>query len=238
MKKYCLGNWKMNQSLDEVKSFCKEFQHESNELYVGVAPQAVHIPYLIDNCSMNIGSQNCSEHIKGAFTGELGPSFLKELGVSFSLIGHSERRSLFKETTHTCIKKIENAHLNDLLAVYCIGETLQEFEAAKTKDVLKTQLLPLLDNDFSNNKEKIVIAYEPVWAIGTGKVPTLEIISEVTSFIHETCLQHKQDYSVLYGGSVKPTNVKDISQIDTVQGVLVGGASLKADSFMSLCSAF
>lgn len=228
----------MNQSLEEVKAFSKDFQESSNDLYIGIAPQAIHIPYLLENTQIFIGSQNCSEHKSGAFTGELGPQFLSELGAKFSLIGHSERRQLYKETTESCIEKIKNALSNNLLAVYCIGETLQEFEKNQTKEVLKDQLLPLLETFSINDQDNIVIAYEPVWAIGTGKVPTLEIISDVTSYIHDLCLQYKQDYGVLYGGSVKPANIKDISQIPSVQGVLVGGASLKAESFGALCKAF
>jgi len=238
MKKYCLGNWKMNQSLEEVKAFCHEFKLSSSDVFIGVAPQAIHIPYLLENSTMNIGSQNCSEQIKGAFTGELGPSFLQELGVKFSLIGHSERRHIYQESTPTCIKKVQNALENKIQVVYCIGETLQEFDNNQTEQTLRNQLVPLLEVLKASNQSSVVIAYEPVWAIGTGKVATLDIISNVTKFIHDLCLEHKQDYPVLYGGSVKPANVSDISQIITVQGVLVGGASLKADSFSSLCAAF
>ncbi len=242
-KKYVLGNWKMNHGVNEIKEYFDNFTYESNSAYVGVCPQTLHLE-MAENLSgpnIKIGAQNCAYENSGAFTGEASPVALKELGVDFTLVGHSERRQFFGETNESCLKRIEKAHENKLLTVYCIGESLEEFEAGKTLDVLteqlKTGLFPILDKVLGN----IVIAYEPVWAIGTGKTATVEIITEVSAGIRKILGTHSEPatgISLLYGGSVKPANSEEIAGIADVDGVLVGGASLKVEDFEGIAKAF
>lgn len=241
-KKYVLGNWKMNHGLSEIKSYFENFTYQSESAYVGVCPQTLHLENAKTlSQNLKIGSQNCAYETSGAYTGEVSPIALKELNVDFTLVGHSERRQYFGETNATCLKRIEKAHESNLLTVYCIGESLEEFESGKTLEVLteqlKSGLFPILDKVINN----IVIAYEPVWAIGTGKTATVEIISNVSSGIREILAAQSQaasELSLLYGGSVKPANAGEIAAIADVDGVLVGGASLKAEDFTEIAKAF
>ncbi len=242
-KKYVLGNWKMNHGTNEIKEYFDAFTYESESAFVGVCPQTLHLE-MAENLSegnLKIGAQNCAYENSGAYTGEASPVALKELGIDFTLVGHSERRQYFGETNETCLRRIKKACENGLLTILCIGESLEQFEAGKTLEVLteqlKTGLFPILDNVIGN----IVVAYEPVWAIGTGKTATPEIIAEVLAGIRKILGSHSEaatGISLLYGGSVKPANVTEIAEIADVDGVLVGGASLKTEDFTEIAKAF
>ncbi len=225
----------MNLLKEDVISFVNNFDFRSENVEVGVASQAIHL-HLLENGNFLKGSQNCYHKDQGAFTGELSPASLKDMEVNFSLVGHSERRQYFKEETDELIEKTKSALKSGLKVVFCIGESLDQFESRKTNEVIKEQLNSLLSTFKSS--DDILIAYEPVWAIGTGKVATIETIKEVTEFISSLLAEHNLNYPILYGGSVKPQNSSEIAQIESVQGVLVGGASLQAENFMKICSTF
>ncbi len=229
----------MNQSLEEVKAFCKDFNFQSDSVITGIAAQAHHLSELKGK-NFLVGSQNCYFEKKGAFTGELSATSLSDFGVNFTLIGHSERRHIFKENNEVSIKKTQTALEENLITIFCIGETLKDFEENKTFETLEAQLNPALNQlkTLKNFHQNFIIAYEPVWAIGTGKVATVEIISKTTEFIHQLALKHDLELPVLYGGSVKAQNCEDIANIATVQGVLVGGASLSSENFTPICNAF
>jgi triosephosphate isomerase len=186
-----------------------------------------------------VGAQNMHDAGEGAFTGEIAALMLKEAGASFVLLGHSERRSIFKETNEFICRKVTRALKDDLIPVLCVGETEKERKAKKTKEVLCRQIEECLEGIPKEEIGKLILAYEPVWAIGTGQVATGKIIQEA----HEICKEALMDLfgkrkgaliPVLYGGSVKPENAKEILAEDLVDGLLVGGASLNVDSFAKI----
>ncbi len=239
---YMLGNWKMNQSVEEVNSFCTEFAKASLETKAvcGIAPQALHLQLLKDQAppKLWLGTQNCAEHLQGAYTGEISPAAVRDFGAQFTLVGHSERRHIYGESDKTLNNKVKLALGCGLTVVFCIGETLEEREANQTEAVLKHQLSTGLNEVAATSK--IVIAYEPVWAIGTGKTATPEMAQETHAFVRKTMAQLGHDAastSILYGGSVKPDNVKGLLACADIDGALVGGASLKAQDFLALCYA-
>lgn len=240
------GNWKMNQSVAEVEIFFQMLPKEITQ-YKGeawVAPQFIHLPLAQKwakemGGKVKIGAQNCAATDLGAFTGEVAASSLKDLGVHFVIIGHSERRAIFGETDQTINTKVKRALEHGLYVILCVGETLAEREANKTFDVVKTQTLQGLKDLKATDYKNLAIAYEPVWAIGTGKVATPEQAQEVHAFIRNTLKEsscpNSQELQILYGGSVKPDNVEGLLKCADIDGALVGGASLKADSFYGLC---
>lgn len=243
---YIIGNWKMNHGLKEVKDFFGVLKSErfKANCHTWIAPQFLHIPYsleLTQNMNFKIGSQNLSYETKGAFTGEVSANALKEMGASFTLIGHSERRSLFNETYEELRKKVELALGQNLIVVFCIGETLEERESGKTLDVLREQLSSTLTG-LELDSKKFILAYEPVWAIGTGKTATPEQAEKthqgVRNIISKDLNLKGEDFSILYGGSVKPSNVKDLMSQENIDGALVGGASLNPNDYRSLTEVF
>jgi triosephosphate isomerase len=251
-RKYLMvGNWKMNQSLQEIRTFFSELNTKGIkydcDMKIGIAPQSLHLSTCLENLGtteIQIGSQNCSEFESGAYTGELAPGALKELGCGFTLIGHSERRSLFGENDHIINAKVANALSTGLDVILCCGETLEERESGKTLEVVLGQLENALikgEKKISFTGNQLTIAYEPVWAIGTGKTASPEQAEEVHVAIRNFLKEHYGDNGseiyILYGGSVKPANVKELLAQPNIDGGLVGGASLKADSFAQLCTA-
>lgn len=239
---HIVGNWKMNHTLQEISDFFVEMSKMKMELKckAWIAPQSLHIPILKEivftTGQIQIGAQNCSEHESGAFTGEVSPVALADLGVEFVIIGHSERRTIFGETNELLNKKVLAALKNDLKVIYCVGETLAEREANKTFAVIEEQLSVGLKNVPADKAHLLMIAYEPVWAIGTGKVATSEEAEEVHAFIRTKLTQRAQETIILYGGSVKPDNIGALLRKDNIDGALVGGASLKGPDFRALCS--
>ncbi len=230
MSKLLVANWKMNQDIQSIKAFLETF----NSKYTGkrqawIAPQSIHLSLGMSLSNKVLwGGQNSSYENSGAFTGETSPSALKDLGANFVIIGHSERRSIFNESDEILNKKTLRAIENGLKVIFCVGETLAEREAGTTFKVLEQQLKAgLKDVDLSH----IVLAYEPVWAIGTGKTASPEQAQEVHEFI-KTIIS---SCPILYGGSVKPDNVEKLLSQPDIDGALVGGASLKADDFLALC---
>lgn len=241
--KLLVANWKMNKNAME----CIEFFNEFNAKYSGkraawVAPQAIHLVFSIhEGAKKNVmcGSQNCSEHISGAFTGELSPKSLKELGAHFVILGHSERRQYFGETSKLLNTKTKTALKEGLQVIYCVGETLPEREGNQTLSIVGDQIHQGLNDMTEATEENLVVAYEPVWAIGTGKTATPAQAQEVHAFIRQE-LEKKfptfgNKIKILYGGSVKPDNVEELLGQKDIDGGLVGGASLKAKDFLALC---
>ena len=239
MKTIIYGNWKMNQSLTEVKEFSQSpITEVDSNMVIGIAPQILHLSKMKENSkgTLKIGAQNCSHKISGAFTGETSLQSLKEAKADFVIIGHSERRALYGETNQTCSQKIKLAQSLGIEAVYCIGESLEQRESSQTLNILKQQILEGLST--IESLDGIILAYEPVWAIGTGKSATSKQAQEVHSFIRKLLQDNfKADCPILYGGSVKPANVSELMKQPDINGALVGGASLKLDSFISLCKA-
>jgi len=245
-KSYMIGNWKMNQSLDELTSFFTSLKDaqlkDADNANFWIAPQLIHVSDALratENTLFKIGSQTISENDNGAFTGETSAKNLKELGAHFTLIGHSERRALFNETDSALNLKAKKALENNLKVVFCCGETLEQREEGKTLDIVLNQITNGL-RDIADSSN-IIIAYEPVWAIGTGKTASPDQAEEVHSAIRGLLTELFGDagksISILYGGSVKPANVVELLGKPNINGGLVGGASLKADSFAQLCQA-
>ncbi|MBO5103334.1 MAG: triose-phosphate isomerase [Clostridia bacterium] len=237
--KYLFGNWKMNMSLTEIEQFAKQFKYKSTSaLCVGVAVPSVYF----ETCKklskkVLVGLQNVSQFEVGAFTGEISAKMQKDISVDFCLVGHSERRQYFNETNEVISDKILRLQQNDILPVLCIGESLEQFEANKTKQVLSQQIKKCTSN--LDATKDVILAYEPVWAIGTGKSASLDYIDEICGFIKSEFLKlHNKNCSVLYGGSVNPQNSADIANLKNVDGVLVGGASQDANKFMQIYDTF
>ena len=188
--------------------------------------------------NIKIGAQNMHFEEKGAFTGEISPLMLKELDMDYVVIGHSERRQYFNETDETVNKKVLKALEVGIDPILCVGETLEEREAGNTKDVCKVQVEKALENVSKEDLSKVVIAYEPVWAIGTGKTATSEDANDVIAYIREVVAnlygELANEVRIQYGGSVKPSNVAEIMNQSDIDGALVGGASLEANDYVEL----
>ncbi len=234
--RYSLGNWKMNHFKKDVLHFIDNFKPQSHcHVQIGIAPQLQHAHYF-QNREIWLGAQNCSQYDSGAYTGEASACSLAAEGFHFCLIGHSERRQYFQETNEICLEKIKATQRAGLYSVYCIGESLEQYQAGQTQEILKEQIKSGLDGELDFTK--LLIAYEPIWAIGTGKVPSLETIEQTLKFIQNCTEQDfQQQVPTLYGGSVSSQNIQSLSEIACLNGVLVGGASLKAEEFSSICSA-
>ena len=241
------ANWKMNLSLGEAGELInaiKQAHIDFGMVDVLVAPPFTTLPLACDllaGTSVFVAGQNMHWEKKGAFTGEISPLMLKEIGCSHVILGHSERRALFFETSGPINKKALTAREAGLVPIICIGETLEEREAEKTFSVIETQLNESLEsfNKNRNQGENLILAYEPVWAIGTGKTATPVQAQEVHSYIRDWLVKNLDpgmgdDVRILYGGSVKPDNITELMAQPDIDGALIGGASLSADSFLSI----
>ena len=229
-KKIIIANWKLNGSIPYLNEYIENIQFDKskdNNNCLVVCPPSTLIPY-IKTKKFFIGSQDCSNFKEGAYTGEISCKMLKEIGCDFVIIGHSERRSIFKEQHKSIFDKCTNAINNKLIPILCIGENGQQRKENLHKEVLMDQLSKSLPKNI--DIENIIIAYEPVWSIGTGLVPDQNQISEIHDFIKQEVLRSNQ-VRVIYGGSVKAANYKKILEIQNVDGLLVGGASLNLDEF-------
>lgn len=230
-----IGNWKMNKTFTKTKEFIEEFSRlykENSTKICSCTKFAIAAPYT--SLSAFIGSniptaaQNVSYHKPGAHTGEICACMLADLGVQYVIIGHSERRQDNFETNQDVNKKAKIALEYGLTPVICVGETLEEYEQGKTKEVVSKQLKESLEGlDYS----KIIVAYEPIWAIGTGKVATAQIANEICKHIKD---ETSKELIVQYGGSVKPENIAELNDMENIDGFLVGGASLEANGFIKL----
>ena len=235
------GNWKMHMNSNETKSFIHDLRGrvEDTEVKVILCVPFTSIPAAKDalaGSKIGLGAQNMSWEEKGAFTGEVSPDMLLSEGVEYVIIGHSERRAIFKETDDMINKKVVKALEKGLIPILCVGETLEEREEHKAKEVTKHQLKEALKGVSVKEMEKIIVAYEPVWAIGTGKTASPEDANEMAVFIRETLKElygeeTSEEVIIQYGGSVKPGNVEEIMNQSDVDGALVGGASLKVEDF-------
>jgi triosephosphate isomerase len=241
------GNWKMNLNLLESASLIKSIRdgtQDQDRVDVLVAPPftaLATVKGLIGEAKILLGAQNMHWESSGAYTGEISPAMLLEAGCTHVILGHSERRSHFKETDEMIDLKAAAAVNSGLIPIICIGETLEQREVGATFEVLKTQLNGSLNHFIHDNRvpHYTILAYEPVWAIGTGRTATPEQAQEVHQFVREWISEHfdadtADRMRILYGGSVKPSNIKDLSSKPDIDGALVGGASLTGDSFVPI----
>jgi triosephosphate isomerase len=243
------GNWKMNNNLSESVALISEIKN--GILNLDVKTEAIICPpyviletaaALLKDSKVKLGAQNMHFEDSGAFTGEVSASMLKSVGCEYVILGHSERRAIFNETNEVINKKIKQALKYDLKPIFCVGETLEERENGTMKSVLETQITEGLANITEAELSKMIVAYEPVWAIGTGKTATPDQAQEVHNFIRSLI---KKLYSstvaekliIQYGGSVKPNNAEELISQPDIDGALVGGACLKADSFLEIIKA-
>jgi triosephosphate isomerase len=239
MKKLLVANWKMNKNGKECLEFIDSFKAKfSNQREAWIAPQSLYVKLVI-NSGIPAGLQNCSEFISGAYTGEVSPHTFKEMDGHFVILGHSERRQYFQETSKSLNAKVKTALKEGLKVIYCIGETLTERESNQTLAIVGDQIHQGLNDLSEAHSENLVLAYEPVWAIGTGKTATPQQAQEVHAFIRAEMVKKFPDFGakvrILYGGSVKPDNVEELLAQKDIDGGLVGGASLKASDFLALC---
>lgn len=244
MAKYVIGNWKLNPAtLAQATMLATAIKEvvDGAGCQVGCTPSFVHLPAVSDILKASkawVGVQDvCAFGATGAFTGDVSAVQAADLGAKFAIIGHSERRTYYQEDNVLFAKKIEQAVAADLVVVLCIGETKDEYEAGETLAVLDAQLAVL--DDLAVPQENLLIAYEPVWAIGTGLTPTVDEVANTHRHI-KTALANKglDDICVLYGGSVNDKNAAEFANCEVVDGALVGGASLKAESFLVIVQAF
>ena len=225
-----VANWKLNGDFNFIDQYIDGLKLLNDDSRcVVICPTSIHLDRVSQKKNnFYIGAQNVSQHSDGAFTGEISCKSLFELKVDFCLVGHSERRQIYNENNTDVYSKSNQLISNKIIPIICIGETLEEKENGKTNDVLAKQLYEGIPQ--SSNSNNSVIAYEPVWAIGTGLTPSLEEIQSTHEYIKKHNLKFN-NYKVLYGGSVKANNAKDIISLTDVNGALVGGASLKYDEF-------
>ena len=247
--KVIVGNWKMNHTRQEALAFVEGMKNElevakSHNILVGIAPTFMSLDTVAKKkpAGLILSAQNVNEHASGAYTGEVAINMLQEVkGLTHVIIGHSERRQYYKETNASCNAKMKVMEQANLTPIYCVGETLEEFEANQTKDVVKTQVVEGLKDLGSEYVANMIIAYEPVWSIGTGKNASKEIAQDVCSFIRNEVAslygaEVAEKVIIQYGGSVKPNNVKEYLTQPDIDGALVGGASLKSETFIELIS--
>lgn len=239
-----VANWKMNHSVSESIKFITNFSKHplSDDVEVVICPPATSLYSLKvavgDESRIKLGAQNCHSHDSGAYTGEISASFLKDL-CQYVIVGHSERRHIFNESNEFLAEKLKRCLENKLTPIFCVGEKLEEREAGQTNDVIQKQLDESLADIQGKDLNDFVIAYEPVWAIGTGKTATPEMAQEVHDMIREHIAKKfgtgvSGTLRILYGGSVKPENAHDILKQNDIDGVLVGGASLDPESYYSI----
>ena len=249
-KKIVAGNWKMNLNLQQGVALAKELNEqltaEKPNCDVIICTPFIHLASIAEFLDQNIiglGAENCADKEKGAYTGEVSAEMVKSTGAQYVIIGHSERRGIYGETPEILKEKVKLALANNLKVIFCIGESLEEREAGKQNDVVKAELegsvFDLTEEDFKN----IIIAYEPIWAIGTGKTATSDQAEEIHAYVRSLVAekygkQVAEDTSILYGGSCKPSNAAELFAKEDIDGGLIGGASLKAADFRGIIDAW
>ncbi|MFS0559730.1 triose-phosphate isomerase [Terribacillus sp. 179-K 1B1 HS] len=247
-KNVIAGNWKMNKTISEAKEFIEATKAKipsSDKVEAIVCSPALYLTELVkqtEGTDLKIAAQTMHYEESGAFTGEISPTALKSIGVEYAVIGHSERREYYNETDESVNKKTHAALQHDITPIVCIGETLEEREADKTNEVVGGQVEKALEGLSAEQVAKVILAYEPVWAIGTGKTATAQQANEVCTFIRnvvseKVSAEAADAVRIQYGGSVKPANVDELLSESDIDGALVGGASLEADSFLALVEA-
>lgn len=249
-KNIVAGNWKMNTTLQEGVKLAEDV----NEALKGVdakcdvvicAPftHLASISSVIDQNKLGLGAENCADHKSGAYTGEVSAPMVASTGATYVILGHSERRQYYHETSETLKEKVALALENKLTPIFCIGEVLEERENGTYNDVVKKQIVDALFELSADDFSKLILAYEPVWAIGTGKTATADQAEDMHAFIRSVIASKygnevAENTSILYGGSCKPSNAAELFAKPDVDGGLIGGASLKAADFMGIVTAF
>ena len=248
-KKIVAGNWKMNTTPVEGVELAKEVVAGKGGVCSCVdfiiAPPFTHLSEVVKvtrGTGIAVAAQNCAAEAKGAYTGEVSAKMIASLGVEYVILGHSERREYYGETSQTLNKKMAQAYENNLIPIYCIGEKLEEREAGKHFDVVKAQIEEVVFNLTDEQFDKLIIAYEPVWAIGTGKTATAEQAQEIHAYIRKVLASKfgakAENTPLLYGGSCKPSNAKELFAKEDVDGGLIGGAAIVADDFLAIGKSF
>ncbi|MCU0421560.1 MAG: triose-phosphate isomerase [Bacteroidia bacterium] len=250
-KKIIAGNWKMNKSFEEGMALVTEIIGMVKDEYQGSAEVVIIPPFIHLNAinrmvaeinNISSGAQNCSNHESGAYTGEISAGMIKSIGAEYVIVGHSERRQYFGEHNDWLAKKIDAVIKNNLTPIYCVGETLDERENNKHFEILKQQISEGIFHLGADEIKKVVIAYEPVWAIGTGKTATTAQAQEVHAYIRTLIATHYNTdiaaaITIQYGGSVKPENAAELFASPDIDGALVGGAALQSRSFVDIIKA-
>ncbi|HEY4784593.1 MAG TPA: triose-phosphate isomerase [Bacteroidales bacterium] len=247
-QKIVAGNWKMNTTLQDGIKLAQEVESLASGVNNGVkivlCTPFIHLTEVKKVLKKaSLGAQNCASEVSGAYTGEVSAAMVKSTGATYVILGHSERRAYYHEDDALLYKKVQLALANGLIPIFCVGELLSEREANKHFDVVKSQLEKGLFSLSADDFKKIVIAYEPVWAIGTGKTATSAQAQEIHKFIRDTVAAKygkviADDTSILYGGSCKPSNAKELFANPDVDGGLIGGAALVASDFLGIVTAF
>jgi triosephosphate isomerase len=249
MRKHIVaGNWKMNNGLIQTKTLITELikQEKSSDAEVMIAPTFTNLWHAFEatrQYDIEVIAQNMHFAENGAYTGEISAGMLKSVGVKTVILGHSERRAYFNETDETLAKKVDAALANDMRIIFCFGEELADRKAGNEETVVENQIKNALFHLGADAFKHIVLAYEPVWAIGTGETATPDQAQDMHAFIRNTLAENygkdvADNVSILYGGSVKPNNAKEIFSKPDVDGGLIGGASLKAEDFFAIVNAF
>ncbi|GAB4113105.1 MAG: triose-phosphate isomerase [Candidatus Caldatribacteriota bacterium] len=242
------GNWKMNKTVVESTALVKEikdFVRNYKGVEIVVCPPFTSlwvVKGVINSSNLHLGAQDMYWEERGAFTGEISPLMLKDVGCEYVILGHSERREYFKESSEEVAKKVKAAFKNNLLPIVCVGENLLEREDGKTRVVIEKQIKALFSEIDAPDARRIIVAYEPVWAIGTGKSANAIDANQIIGYIRELFSQEygkvvSEQIKILYGGSVNPDNIKEFIDEPEIDGALVGGASLNALSFSQIVKA-
>jgi triosephosphate isomerase len=248
-KNVVAGNWKMNKTLQEGTTLAKELQAtlkgKSLNCEVIICTPFIHLPAIaaLGESTVKLGAQNCADKTSGAYTGEVSAAMVASTGAQYVILGHSERRAYYGETNATLKEKVKLALANNLTPIFCIGEVLEERESGKQNEVVKTQIEESLFDLSAADFGKLVLAYEPVWAIGTGKTATSAQAQEMHAFIRQTLAgkygsEVANETSILYGGSCNAENAKELFSNPDVDGGLIGGASLSVEKFLPIIEAF
>ncbi len=248
-KNIVAGNWKMNTTVAEGIELAKAVAAKSSEVPASVkliiAPPFTHlvpVAEAIKGSCVGLSAQNCADKEKGAYTGEVAADMLVSAGCGYTILGHSERRQYYGETDEKLVVKVKLAIANGLSPIFCVGENLDEREAGRHFDVVSAQVKNVLYTLSAEEMAKVIIAYEPVWAIGTGKTATAEQAQEIHACIRKVVAEKFGDLAdeitILYGGSCKPSNAKELFACPDIDGGLIGGASLKADDFIAIALSF
>ena len=248
-KKIVAGNWKMNTVIAEGVELAKEVVKEAAGVPADVklilgAPfvHLTSVAAVVGGTSVALSAQNCADEVKGAYTGEVSAKMLASVPVEYVILGHSERREYYGETDAKLVEKVKLALAQGLSPIFCIGEKLEEREAGRHFEVVTEQVKNVLFTLTAEEMAKVVVAYEPVWAIGTGKTATAEqaqeIHAEIRKVLAEKFGELAEEISILYGGSCNPTNAQELFACPDIDGGLIGGAALKADSFKAIALSF
>ncbi len=242
-KPIIFGNWKMNKTPTEAQAFfvaMKGYLTGNEKAEYGVAVPYVDLDVAVKEAgALKIAAENCNEADAGAFTGEISVPMLKEIGITYCVIGHSERRMYYAETSAHCAAKAKRLFAMGITPILCVGETEAEYDAGKTEDIVKTELKESLADLSAAEVGRMVIAYEPIWAIGTGKSADVDTAEKCCRLVRDTVRELYGDDAaetvrIQYGGSAKPANIKEYMACADIDGALIGGASLKVDSFKAL----